>query len=184
VQRLIHVLLVPFLTIFAFEVWWFQRTEFRWLYLVLAIVSVVVYLPLLAWLALWIGLRVRSQIKAVLGTMALVAGWLFVPVAVRAALTDMAGIGVPSWVEWALALNPAEQIAAIEGLTRAALSARTDVDPLPLVNFLGLLAINFLVYSLLWHVLRRKCLENADRLLGRLDAPETLPSPISVIAWE
>jgi hypothetical protein len=151
---------------------------------VLALSSVVVYLPLLAWLALWIGLKVRSQIKAVLGTSALVAGWLLVPVAVRAVLTDIAGIGVPAWVDWLLALNPAEQIVAIEGFTPAAVTARTDVDALPLVNFLGLLAINFLVHSLIWHVLRRKCLENADRLLGRLDGPEVLPSPISVTAWE
>src|SRR5262245_51957718 len=76
VVRLIHVLIVPFLTIFAFEVWWFQRTSFRWLYLTLALTSVTVYLPLLAWQASWLGLKVRSQIKAVLGTSALVAGWL------------------------------------------------------------------------------------------------------------
>jgi ABC-type transport system involved in multi-copper enzyme maturation permease subunit len=184
VQRLIHVLLVPFLTIFAFEVWWFQRTEFRWFYLLLAVASVAVYLPLLAWLALWVGLKVRSQIKSVLGTTALVAGWLFVPVVVRAVITDMAGLNVPSWLEWLLALNPADQIAGIEGLTRAALATRRELEFLPILNYVGRLIINFLVYTLLWHVLRRKCLENADRLLGRLDAPESFPSPISVTAWE
>ncbi len=51
VRRLIKVLRVPFLTIFAFEVWWFTGSEYRWYYLALSLLSIAVYLPLLAWLA-------------------------------------------------------------------------------------------------------------------------------------
>jgi hypothetical protein len=171
VDRLIHVLLVPFLTIFLFEWWWYQTTLYRWLYLALSLISLTAYLPLVAWLALWVGLKVRSQIKAVLGTMALVALWLLVPVVVRTILIDMTGIGVPAWGESLLALSPAEQIPAIEGLNRAALLARKDADLGQVVAFLGTLFANFAVHALLWRLLRHRCLTTADHLLGRLEAP-------------
>jgi hypothetical protein len=185
VDRLIHVLLVPFLTIFVFEWWWYQTTVYRWLYLALALVSVAVYLPLVAWLALWIGLKVRSQIKAVLATTALVAFWLLMPAVVRTLLDDMTGIGVPAGVELLLAFSPAEQIPAIEGLNRAALLARKDAEAGQLLAFLGTLLANFAVHALLWRLVRHNCLRNADRLLGRLEAPANhIPAPVAVTAWE
>ncbi len=185
VDRLIHVLLVPFLTLFGFQVWWYQHTGYRWLYLALSLASVAIYLPLLTWLALWIGLKVRSQIKAVLGTTALVAAWLLVPVVTRTILVDMTGMGVPAWIDWLLALSPARQIAAIEGLNRAAATMRQDAEVWPLLLFLGLLLANFTLHAVLWRRLRRKCLESADRLLGRLEAPaEGVAAPVSVLAWE
>lgn len=185
VRRLIHVLLIPFVTIFGFEVWWYQRSNYRWVYLVLSLASLAVYLPLLEWLALWIGLKMRSQIKAVLWTMALVAGWLCVPVVVRTILIQIAGTGVPLWVDWLLALGPTEQIAAIEGINRAAVSARKEMELGQLAAFLGLLAANFVIYGVLGAALRRMCLKNADKLLGRLAAPaDDRPEPITVSALQ
>lgn len=174
VRRLIRVLLVPFLTVFAFEFWWFQGNEYRWTYLLLSLVSVGVYLPLLAWLALWIGLQVRSQMKAVLGTIALVAGWLLLPRVVREIYADMAGSGVPLLFEGLLGLNPAEQIVAIEDLNTTALLASTKSRQQGYLPFVILSGINFSLYSLLWYVVRRRCLGNADSLLGRL-APPAIP---------
>jgi hypothetical protein len=169
VRRLIRVLVVPYLTIFAFEVWWFNGSEYRWIYLALSLVSIAVYLPLLAWLALWMGLKIRSQMKAVLGTIALVAGWLLVPRVVRAILNDMAGTGVPVLVEGLLALNPAEQIVAIEELNTTARLASTKATQQGFLPFIILVVINYLLYGLLWYVVRRRCLANADSLLGRLE---------------
>jgi len=182
VRRLIHVLIIPFVTIFGFEVWWYQRSNFRWLYLALSLVALAVYLPLLQWLALWIGLKVRSQIKAVLGTMALVAALLFVPAVIRTVMVQMAGMSVPLWVDCLLALFPSEQIAAIEGINPAANSARKEMDVGQLAAFLGLLAVNFVIYGGLGAVLRRMCLTQADRLLGRLAPPAgDLPEPIAIV---
>ena len=185
VRRLIHVLLIPFVTIFGFEVWWYQRSNFRWMYLALSLASLAIYLPLLEWLALWIGLKVRSQIKAVLGTMALVAGWLFVPTVVRAIVVQVASSRIPLWLDCLLALGPSEQIAAIEGINPAAISARKEMEAGQLAAFLGLLAANFVIYGVLGAVLRRMCLKNADRLLGRLAPPEgELPEPVTVSVLE
>lgn len=172
VERLIRVLCVPFLTIFAFEAWWYQQSDFRWLHLVLSLVSIGIYLPLLAWLALWMGLKVRSQIKVVLGTMALAACWLLFPVMVRAVLMEGATSDGPRWwVPMILALSPAEQIIAIEGLNQAVSTADKERGIWQLVWFLGMVGANFLVHGLLWIALRRKCVHNADRWLGRLEAP-------------
>jgi len=185
VRRLIHVLLVPFVTIFGFEVWWFQRSHFRWLYLALSLASLAVYLPLLAWLALWVGLKVRSQIKVILGTMALVAAGLSVPAIVRAIVVQVAGMTVPLWLDCLLALGPSEQIAAIEGINPAAISARKEMEAAQLAAFLGLLAVNFALYGGLAVTLRRMCLKNADRLLGRLTPPAgDLPQPVAAAVPE
>ncbi len=181
VRRLIHVLLIPFVTIFGFEVWWYQRSNFCWLYLALSLISLAIYLPFLEWLALWVGLKVRSQIKAVLGTMALVAGWLFVPAIVRKVIVHIAGMSVPLWVDCLLAMGPSEQIASIEGINPAAISARKVMEVGQLAAFLGLLALNFVIYGGLGAALRRMCLANADRLLGRLAPPAgDLPEPVAI----
>ena len=177
VRRLIKVLRVPFLTIFAFEVWWFNGSEYRWLCLGLSLVSIAVYLPLLAWLALWMGLKIRSQMKAVLGTIALVAAWLLAPRAVRAIFEGMAGTGVPMLIEGLLALNPAEQIVAIEGLNTTARLASTKATQQGFLPFLILLAGNFALYGLMSYFIRRHCLVHADRLLGRLEPPVQLSQP-------
>jgi ABC-type transport system involved in multi-copper enzyme maturation permease subunit len=185
VRRLIHVLLVPFVTIFAFETWWYQRSNFRWLALALSLASLTIYLPVLEWLALWIGLKVRSQIKVVLGTMTLVAGWLAVPALVRAVVVQIAGTAVPMWADCLLALWPSEQIAAIEGINPAASSARKAMEAGQLAAFLGLLAMNFLLYGVAGRYLRRMCLRNADQLLGRLAPPAgEQPQPVAAIVAE
>src|SRR5258708_4538534 len=121
VRRLRHVLLVPFLTIFFFEFWWFQGSGYRWLCLPLSLATGAVYLPLVTWLALWMGLNVKSQFKAILTTIGLITGWLLLPEIVRALLIDMAGRRVPAWLDCVLALSPSELIAGIEGLVPLAL---------------------------------------------------------------
>jgi len=177
VRRLIKVLLVPFITIFIFETWWNQGSTYIWLYLGLSLLSVAIYLPLVAWLALWIGLKVRTQMKAVLGTMTLVLGWLLVPTVVRAAVIDVSGRQVALWAECLLALNPGEQIAAIEGLIATARMASSKATQEGFGPFLILTIVNFSVNGAVWYALRRWCLRHADTLLGRLEPPVALAHP-------
>jgi len=185
VRRLRHVLLVPFLTIFVFEFWWFQASEYRWLYLPIAIATAAVYLPLITWLALWMGLKVKSQIKAILATISLVAAWLLFPAVVRALFLDIAGRRVPFVIEWLLALSPSELIMEIERLVPFALMARREALAAHVVSFLILATVNLLFHCWLWYLVRGRCLKDADRLLGRLEGPgEGLPEPIAVTAWE
>jgi ABC-type transport system involved in multi-copper enzyme maturation permease subunit len=185
VRRLRHVLLVPFLTVFLFEFWWFQASEYRWLYLPFALGTTAVYLPLITWLALWTGLNVKSQIKAILTTIGMVAGWLLLPVIVRALFIQIAGRRVPVWLDWLLALSPSELIAEIEGLVPLAHVARREAFAAHVWSFLILAVVNLLFHAALWYAIRRRCLQNADRLLGRLEGPgEGFPEPIAVTAWE
>lgn len=176
VWRLIRVLQVPFVTIFAFEWWWHRESDFRWFVLLLSLVSAVLYPHVLAWVALWVGLRVRSQIKAVVGTMALVGVWLFVPTAIRAVLVQILGIRPPLWVECLFSLSPAEQIAAIEGLNAASLMYR-QAERWQLWLYLGLVAFNFALYGWVLTLIRKWCLKHADRLLGRVEPPVDLARP-------
>ena len=147
VQRLIHVLLIPFCTIFGFEIWWHQGSEYRWLHLGLSLGTLVAYLPFLKWLALGIGLRVRSQMKAVGLTFTLVAGWLLLPDVIRAILVTMAGVQVPGWCEALFALNPKVQIPAIEDLNISARMATAKMTREALVPFIVLTTVNLLLHT-------------------------------------
>src|SRR5207237_1836102 len=78
VRRLMIVLLVPFLTLFYFVcgVKWHMPGRNQWggpdqefslpLYLACSLLSVGIYLPMVAWLSLLIGLTVRTQTRAIL----------------------------------------------------------------------------------------------------------------------
>ena len=95
------------------------------------------------------------------------------PRVVRAILNDMVGTGVPVLVEGLLALNPAEQIVAIEELntTAAGIHEATRQGFLP---FIILVVINYLLHGLIWYVVRRRCLANADSLLGAVGASRSI----------
>ena len=176
VRRLIKVLLVPFITIFAFETWWHHESDFRWFYLALSLGAAAIYLPLLAWIALWVGMRVRSQIKAVVGTMGLVAAWLLLPMMVRAVMVSILDVRPPLWVECLFSISPAEQIAAIEGLNPAALMYK-QAERWQLWLYVALITLNFGLYGWLFSAVRRHCLGKADTFLGRSEPPVALAEP-------
>jgi ABC-type transport system involved in multi-copper enzyme maturation permease subunit len=177
VERLIRILLVPFLTIFLFESWWHQGSQYRWLHLFLSVGTLVAYIPLLKWLALWMGLRLRSQMRAVLSTIGLVVAWLMVPDIIRAVLVEMAGITVPNWCEALFALNPTVQISAIEDLNISARHASTKMTEEGFTPFLVLTALNMTLYSVAGFLLRRRVFRGADQLLGRVEPPFDLKQP-------
>ncbi|HEY3968447.1 MAG TPA: ABC transporter permease subunit [Planctomycetaceae bacterium] len=180
VQRLIRVLLIPFLTIIVFEAWWHQGSEYRWLHMALALGTLAAYLPLLKWLALWMGLNLRSQMKAVLTTIALVAGWLLIPDIIRAVVVEMAGVEMPAWCEALFAMNPAVQIPAIEDLNVTARMASAKMTKEGFLPFLLLTAANFTLYGLAGFFLRKKVLADADRLLGRVEPPVRMTEPPTI----
>jgi ABC-type transport system involved in multi-copper enzyme maturation permease subunit len=183
VQRVMLVLLIPFLTLFAFEAWWKSSMHFglsRWtwsgysshefstpVYLICSILSVGVYLPLLAWLAMLIGLKVKSQTRATIGVMSVIIGWCALPyvliviplsIIFRAPVT-MSNSG--SFRHFLNLISPATIVALNEDLSHGWLGQ----------NPWEIVIVNFLAYSLLLVVLRGVCLNKADRLLGRLEAP-------------
>lgn len=190
VRRLVKVMLVPFFTVFAFETWWNQSATYRWVYPFLALASVAVYLPLTAWLALWVGLTVRSQMKAVLTALAAIGLWLALPAVATLVVPSLTG-GRSETLENVLLLNPAVLIPDIERAGRITVDERFIMRGRLMPQW-SLFAANLLLYgTALWGV-RRYVLAHADRLLGRLDErpalagdhrePQPLPAAMQTAA--
>jgi hypothetical protein len=173
VRRLILVLLVPFATIFFFEAamkwnmrvgWGTWHKEFSLpLYLACSALSVAIYLPLFAWISFFIGLRVRTQARAIAGAMAVLAAWCLVPpIFIRLPLSILAGPGSNWWsadfvLQLPMLAGPMAIIIANEE------SFTFEFGGAPWVAVL----LNFICYGGILLLVRRACLKNADRLLGR-----------------
>jgi ABC-type transport system involved in multi-copper enzyme maturation permease subunit len=169
VRRLILVLLVPFVTAFGFACWWHDIDLGRqfygprystWLYLTCAALSVGVYLPMVAWLALWIGLRTRTQTRAIIGSLAALIGWCVGPIlfcVVPLAIVTASERGL----EFTVFFSPM-MIIILNELNGLHYFFRES----PWVGVI----LNFIGYGLALVAFRRLCLKEADRLLGRLEA--------------
>jgi ABC-type transport system involved in multi-copper enzyme maturation permease subunit len=165
VHRLMLVVLVPFVTIFAFEQWWFGRTD-PW-YLVLSGLSVAVYLPLTQWLGLSIGLRMPKQLTAIIVTLAIICVWTC-GLGSATPLLDYLHL---DWNRVKLAavwLSPVDMIWRIQ-----VMAPQQGVTEWPSVlrNPWIMPLAHFAIYAVCCGVLRWNCLRNADRYLGRITQP-------------
>lgn len=179
VRRLIMALWVPFLTISLFVPWWTEQAyrQRSWqmhnqfsgaMYLVCAALSVMIYFPLVAWLSFLVGLTVRTQIRAIIGSMAAIAVWciaplvfIVMPVSIMAHSPNML-LGTNEWeslTELLSLLSPATIVAVNE-------AGELHNYPGPWTS----VWLNFAVYGAALIVIREICLRNADRWLGRADA--------------
>ncbi len=177
VRRLFRVLLIPFVTIFLFQSWWFQGYPFMLLYLGMSIASATIFMRLLTWVSLAIGLKVKSQIRAVLIISGVVAAWLAIPIVIRRSWGALGNSGFPLWLDGILSMHPTELIRELErGLRvlRIPTPDRPNAEQPPLWAMLGVSLMAHLVATLLF---RRYCLTNADRLLGRLGQEESDDTP-------
>ena len=161
VRRLLCVLCVPFLSIFLFESWF--KSSLGWEYVFWSVVSVLIYLPLTAWFSMWLGLRIRSQVRATLIAVSLVVLWITVPIAAHYLLVTGLHAELTGHARYLQILSPSVVIRAVESGDPSAMGV-----PSPFWQFyLG----NALLYgSLLW-LFRHLSLRNADRRLGRIPSP-------------
>jgi len=91
VWRLIGVLLVPLCTLFAFRFWgkllvpnadwWNQHYHVPGSpqYLASSVLTAGIYLPMVAWLSFLIGLKSKTQVGAIIGSLAAIFGWSILP---------------------------------------------------------------------------------------------------------
>jgi len=89
VWRLIGVLLVPLFTLFAFKCWTKVLNPYHnWSnshepspaqYLITNVLTAAIYLPMVAWLSFLIGLKSKSQGRAIIGSLAAIVGWSILP---------------------------------------------------------------------------------------------------------
>jgi ABC-type transport system involved in multi-copper enzyme maturation permease subunit len=178
VRRLIWIFAVPLGTVMVVQsaaevepLWSLEWPRGALIYLMLSAGTVALYLPAFSWLSLWVGLRARTRLKGLLFSLGLVVVWNVLPVVLM--LVSLA-------YRYTWAKIPLDILLTLTQATCPALSIVTlEAGEHPL-NFPDdvsamLILLNFIVmYYVFWHF-KKRCLDNADRLLGRIPLP---PEPL------
>jgi hypothetical protein len=130
--------------------------------LVCSLLSLAVYLPLAAWLSLFIGLKVKSRVRAIVVALAVITGWCLLPlVFISMPLTMLRPVGgAPTPLNFSIFLSPAIVVAVNDHGNWREIGG----DPWPSI------ILNFLLYGTVLFLVRRTCLVHADRLLGRVES--------------
>ncbi|MDA0591632.1 MAG: ABC transporter permease subunit [Planctomycetota bacterium] len=177
-RRLMFVLWVPFLTIYGFQAWlknsipnFFERDDLQisssvethldvevqlTFYLVASVVTTLICLTLVSWLSCWIGMRMKTQSRAIFTTVAVLVAWCVLPLLVlKPAFGDFAPHSDVVYRSLQM-LTPVSFIRWIEyhELTFKAWHA---------------LVFNSLLYGGVALILRQHCMKGAEGLLGRRD---------------
>ena len=161
VRRLELLLWIPFGTLVLFRILLWGNGGFAaaaGIRILSSVTAVLLYVPLISWLSLWMGLRVRSQARAILLTSSLIGGWTLLPMM----LPEHPGF---------YHSNLAQQFSWLR------FSPASIFRYPPAGNALGLLtiAVHACIYAFLLVAIRRYVLSRADRLLGRLGENEQQP---------
>lgn len=156
VRRLICVLSVPFLSIFMFEKWF---KSYGWDYVLWSIVCVLIYLPLTAWFSMWLGVKIRSQVRATLMAICLIVVWLTLPLGIQYLLAAGFNIELSGTARYLWIFSPTVVIRGIESRASAA-------NGIPDPAWAFYLA-NAAFYGFLLWLFRHVSLKDADQRLGR-----------------
>ena len=184
VRRLLLVLWVPFLTIYGFQAWlkysipnFFQRAaeqssmpglfleeahsaeyieEQVLFYTVSSTVTTLTLFMLVSWLSCWIGMRMKTQSRAIFTTVAVIVAWSFLPMLI---LDPMFGSYAP---------QPRIEYRALQMLTPASFIMWVEYHQLVFKPWNALL-FNTILYGGIAVILRQHCIKGAEGLLGRRD---------------
>jgi ABC-type enterochelin transport system permease subunit len=131
-----------------------------------AILSLLVYMPMLTWVSLWLGLRLRRRARAILTSLGVLVAWTVGPLLV---IGLVAAAFRPYWLDdppysYLFLLSPATMVVLAEIGELDSLFRRTT-------PFLPI-AVNFLWHGGILFFFRRLCLRHADRYLGRVPSPD------------
>lgn len=131
------------------------------IYLAISLLTIVIYPRLVQWSCLWIGLRIRNQIRALMTAFLLVTAWCVIPLFVPNYLVETR-IMPPQLGRPLIFVSPISIIHTAEGFG----SPKSQIVMAP--DLLILLIVHFgLAAALTWRM-RHLCLINADRYLGRV----------------
>jgi ABC-type transport system involved in multi-copper enzyme maturation permease subunit len=164
VRRLVFVLWIPFVTIAGFD-YWYHLFPTIWItseWLVCAVLQLAIYPFLVAWFTFYLGAKIRAPLWATIASLLSVAGAVLLP-----------WIAWPHWYAheappYFLLLSPATIIIANE-------TGKASF---------GLTIANFAVYGSLLYFIRRLCLRQADRLLGRSEGKVATPASQAVLVLD
>ncbi len=169
VKRLIWVLSIPLVTVALTHAIWIEASGKPWWvdegvgwYLLGSLGAILIYLRMVAWLSMLLGLALKSQTKAIFATLAILVGWCVIPPVLLVIWVEVTGsrpqhdsVLVPLF----LVQSPAFLIAAVE-------TAEFD-------NNIGLMVMcSIMEYLAITIALREICLSAAAAMLGRPETPE------------
>ena len=176
-RRFMLVLAVPLLTIFGSECYleWDMVShvgtkDSAAVYIVCALLTVGIFLPLTSWLSLWIGLKMRTRFKAILTALAVIVAWCVVPVMAVFFMENGSLFDGKTRAILAFAL------AMLSPLAVPFFNEQSDLHNFPPFdswnpNMPGsawlVLAMNFTFYATLLVIFRHLALSRADRYLRR-----------------
>ena len=176
-RRFTLVLAVPLLTIFGAE--WFvewgaearnQSNDSPAVYLVCALLTVGILLPLVSWLSLWIGLKMRTRFKAILTALAVVVAWCVVPIIGAVFFQGT------RFLNWQTRETLAGVLLLFSPLTVPGANEMAQLHSFPFTSrWLGeksstvwlIIAVNFTFYTAMLFLFRHLALSRADRYLRR-----------------
>ena len=168
-RRFMWVLAVPLLTIFGTECWiehgrpgGFSKPDPTAAYIVCALLTVAIYLPLVSWLSLWIGLKMRTRFKAIMAALAAVVGWAVGPLIILLLGERWLRpyLSTPN-LEWFALLSPLSVVGTNEYSQLHQFRTGSDSSAwLPIV-------VNFAFYGLALLAIRHRVLSRAERYLRR-----------------
>ncbi|MDB5384968.1 MAG: gliding motility-associated transporter permease protein [Planctomycetaceae bacterium] len=172
-RRLIILCAVPLLTCIAFQAWWrgvlpiparipsaqmFNRVE----YFLTAAACVGIYLPVVAWIALWMGMRYQNATKATMAAIGAISVFcvaalvlLMMTLSLVAPVRAVGGMEILPLI--VTSTSPVAMLYATEFLPLQSLSS---IPYLPVILNIG-------VYGIVYWTVRGKVLERADLFLGR-----------------
>ncbi|HXY36560.1 MAG TPA: ABC transporter permease [Planctomycetaceae bacterium] len=164
VDRLMAVLAVPLLSLILFECWWHWPVSAT--YLLLSALMLVVYFPCVKWLAAGLGLRMRTQLLAVVVTTCVLVVWI-AGTSLALPVLNRLHVETSAIRETMFVLSP---IDVLRSTQRTALDAADQIPNSSLLQYRPF-ALHFACYAGLWFLLRQGCLRNLDRRLGRVPQP-------------
>ena len=191
VRRLMLMLAVPLLTVVFFEAWWkgefssiaygiygYGRRFNLLMYLVCSLLTIAVYFPLIAWLSFYVGLRVRTQARAIIGSLAALVGWCVAPWLLLFPFAILLRPRNESPFSFLTLFSPAtiipmNEFGDIERMYGLGGNVFEDGSFFPFA-WLAIL-LNFGFYTAAFLMIRHLALTGADRLLGRGDSEGTVP---------
>ena len=195
-RRVMLILAIPLVTIFGTKCWIEHGFSTEWgdglllndhaiMYGGCCALALSIFLPLACWLALWIGLKVRTRFKAIVAALAVIVAWCALPFV---AISCIQSRYPASFMEYASIkaielLSPLSIVAANEHGEVSALAPVTTLireiasqdfagqlswgQPGPAPSAWPIVTVTFVFYGFLLWLIRRQALRNADFYLRR-----------------
>lgn len=184
VRRLIKVLSVPFALLIIFQAIWtgYIQQELShagsmafWPELITASISVVVYMPLIMWIGFQFGVRMKTQIQAVLCTFMMVVGICIIPLILARSMELFVrsrhiddGATIDLAATFVSYLSPIRTIIDFDHPVRGYLQ-EAPADATEILLKAQFATINFVIYAILWYLLRRNAIRSFSTIVRRLE---------------